>query len=369
MAETRLPITLLTGFLGAGKSTLLNAVLSDSCAGRIAVVVNEFGEVGLDHDLIEATDEEVVLMSSGCLCCSIRGDLSDTLAGLMERRESGSLAFDRIVIETTGLADPAPIRQTLIVDPYLARNTMLDGVVTLVDAINGQATLDAQFEAVSQAATADLLLISKTDLAHRRDVKALHTRLEALNPSAKIITTREAKQSPALLFGLSGMRRGLETENVLAWMARETRAPMADPLANLSGLSQSTSKPTLPPHDARIETASIQLEAPLDDRVFDHWLDTLVALKGPDLLRVKGIVFLKDIPTPFVFHGVQHIFDPPVPLNNWPKDDTTTRIVVIARDMTSKELERSFDMLRATKAPPQPDVFPGWQETEQKNWP
>ncbi|MQQ09019.1 GTP-binding protein [Epibacterium sp. SM1979] len=369
MADNRLPITLLTGFLGAGKSTLLNRVLSTTDE-KIAVVVNEFGEVGLDHDLIETSDEEVVLLSSGCICCSISGELSQTLMDLIRRRAYGELDFDRVVIETTGLADPAPIRQLILGDHYLSRVAVMDGVVTLVDAVNGQKTLDDQFEAVSQAATADLILMTKTDLAAQPEVDALRQRIEGLNPTAQILEVSAAVADPTVLWGLSAIRRGADADTALAWMTRApSPAPAADPFANLSGLTKSAPvQHGFSAHDARIASASITLDAPLEDAVFDRWLETLVAVKGRNLLRVKGIVFLKGIDTPFVFHGVQHLFEPPVPLKNWPEGDTTTRVVVIARDMTEAQLERSLDMLRAEAVEKSKPLFPGWKKTEGANW-
>ncbi|KUF11405.1 CobW family GTP-binding protein [Pseudoponticoccus marisrubri] len=345
-ADPRLPVTLLTGFLGAGKTTLLNALLSDGAAGRIAVIVNEFGEAGLDHDLIEHVGEEVVLMQSGCLCCSVRGDLSRTMADLLARREDGALAFDRVVIETTGLADPGPILQTLLVDPFLARRTRMDGIVTVADAANGPATLDAQFEAVSQVAMADLVVLSKTDLVQPDRVVMFEERLRAINPDIRILHAVRGAGIAGQVWGLSGLRQGAAAADVLAW----TRAPepAADPLANLSGLARATPPAqTLSPHDSRIGTASVILDDPVPDAVFDLWLDTLIALRGPDILRVKGIVFLEGIETPFVFHGVQHVFDPPVPLQDWPGGDRRTRIVVIARDITRPALQRNLDLLRA----------------------
>ncbi|WP_367648088.1 CobW family GTP-binding protein [Ruegeria arenilitoris] len=344
--DRRVPVTVLTGFLGAGKTTLLNAVLSGTSAGKIAVIVNEFGEAGLDHDLIEAVEDEIVLMQSGCLCCSIRGDLAGTIADLIERRDDGLLQFERIVIETTGLADPAPILQTLLVDPELARNTRLDGLVTLVDAVNGAWTLDTQFEAVSQVAMADLILLSKTDLVSRSEADALSQRLSGLNPTARIERPLAGQFDPDKLWGLSGLRKDVDQRDAITWTTHAL--PEEDPLANLSGFSKPKAAPFAgSPHDTRISSESIVLDAPIRDSTFDYWLDSLIALKGPDILRVKGIVFLQGIDVPFVFHGVQHVFDPPVPLNNWIGDDRRSRIVVIARDLSRPELQRSLDMLRA----------------------
>lgn len=347
MTARRIPVTILTGFLGAGKTTLLNAVLSESSTGKIAVIVNEFGEAGLDHDLIESVEDEIVLMQSGCLCCSIRGDLSGTIADLIERRDDGILRFERIVIETTGLADPGPILQTLLVDPELARATRMDGLVTVVDAANGPATLDAQFEAVSQVAMADLILLSKTDLVTSAAADAFALRLSGLNPTARIERPVGGRFKLNKLWGQSGLRKDISPKDALAWTT-PAPPPEFDPLGNLSGLSSPKASPlAMPSHDKRISSASIVLDAPLKDPVFDLWLDSLIALKGPDILRVKGIVFLEGLETPFVFHGVQHVFDPPVPMKSWEGDDRRSRIVVIARDLGRPELQRSLDMLRA----------------------
>ncbi|MEO0959372.1 MAG: GTP-binding protein [Pseudomonadota bacterium] len=353
MSVPRFPVTLLTGFLGAGKTTLLNAVLTDSSAGRVAVIVNEFGDAGLDHDLIEESSDEIVLMPSGCLCCSMRGDLATTIEDLLDRWTQGELEFERIVIETTGLADPGPILQTFLVDRLLAQTTRVDGVVTVADAANGPATLDAQFEAVSQAAMADLIVLSKTDLVTPAQLESFEARLRALNPSARIVHAVRGEGIAERIWGLSALHPDAARQDVLSWTT--TQEPAKDPLANLSGLS-SAAEPVLisaPTHDARITSESIILDDPISGKALDDWLDTLIKLRGPDILRVKGIVFLEGLDAPFVFHGVQHIFDPPVQLRDWPKGDRKSRIVVIARDISNSKLQRSLKMLRDGSAPTQ----------------
>ena len=359
--DPRLPLTILTGVLGAGKTTLLDRVLSDAANGRVAVIVNEFGEAALDQDLIASVEGDVTLMNSGCLCCSVNGELPATILRLLEKREAGSYEFERLVIETTGLADPSPIYQTIATDPVLARNVRFDGIVTVVDAAHGGQTLDGQFEAVSQASMADLLLLSKTDLVPPALADAMVTRLKGLNPTAQILRATKGEIDPAALWGLTKTRMEAPMEEAIAWTTQRAEPIEFGPLAGLSsGLSGLAGMEPLnnlsagltgsgnAPHDARIGSASIVLDEPLTDAIFDRWLRTLTALKGRDLLRVKGIVFLEGIELPFVFHGVQNTFERPLPLKTWSGSDRRSRVVVIARDVTRPELQRSLDMLRAS---------------------
>lgn len=348
----QIPVTLLTGFLGAGKTTLLNHLIRDPDAGRVAVIMNEFGDVGLDHDLIEAQTEETILMQSGCLCCTIRGDLLKTLGRLMAQRNRGALSFDRVVIETTGIADPGPILHSLVVDHIVGPYFRMDGVVTVADAATGSRTLDKQFEAVHQIAMADVIILSKTDLVTPVELARFEARLAGINTTARRVQGEHGRVPTGILFGLSAMRGNVTADDVSTWLG----VTKTDPLSGLSRLAP-VSKPSmplpirpsfeaLPHHDNRITSASIEIETPISAEAFDLWLDTLVAFSGPDILRVKGIVHVEDMASPFVFHGVQHIFDAPVALTSWAGEDTKTRVVVIVRDLNAEDLKASLDMLR-----------------------
>lgn len=366
--EGRVPVTLLTGFLGAGKTTLLNHLIRDPQAGRIAVVMNEFGDVGLDHDLIETPTEETVLMQSGCLCCSIRGDLAKAMASLMARRKRGELAFDRVVIETTGIADPGPIHHTLIVDELVAPHYRMDGIVTLVDAANDPHTLDAQFEAVNQVAVADLLVITKADLVTRSEMDRLKARLRRINSTAPVVLVDQGRIAARHLFNLTAMRGNATPDELSDWLGAPI--PKPDPLAGLSGFAPQapgalpvSARDAHAIHDSRIGSAFIEVVEPIPADVFDFWLDTLIALRGSDILRMKGIVHVEGLEWPFVFHGVQHIFDAPVPLKSWSGKDTTSRVVVIARDIDKGDLKANLETLRMRPQEARADGMMG-QRTE-----
>ena len=368
----RIPLTLITGYLGAGKTTLMNALLRDASAGRIAVVVNEFGDVGLDHDLIIETTEETVLLSSGCMCCTVRGDLVQALEGLFEKRSAGKLDFDRIVIETTGLADPAPILHTLIVTPGLGAALRLDGVVTVCDAALGPTTLDRGFESVQQVAMADVLVLSKTDLVTPSQAATFRARLAALAPGAKIVTSSQGAVPIADLFGHGAPDMGGELPEAEAWVNATAYALSSLPLPAVtkpsapfanSGPSYGLFGMTPPPatsmmaaiapaahHDDRITSVSMVFDAPINPIMLDIWMETLIAARGPDILRLKAVIWADGFDTPFVIHGVQHIIDPPVRLSRWTGKDQTSRVVIIGRDLPRDVLLESLEVLKVKPA-------------------
>jgi G3E family GTPase len=344
-AASRTPVTLLTGFLGSGKTTVLNHIVKQPEMAATAVIINEFGEVGIDHLLVEKATDDVVLMQSGCLCCTIRGDIADTLVNLFVDRAKGRIpGFERVVIETTGLADPAPILHALMQDPIVAERYMVDGVVTTVDAVNGTGTLDAQIEAVKQAAVADRLLLTKCDAASAETRRALEERLAALNPGAPVIEVTGGAVDPSLLFNLGLFDPTTKTVEVQRWLGDE--AP--DDGGHGHHHHQDINR-----HDAHISSFCIVRERPMSWTALSGWFDALTSMRGADLLRVKAIVAIDERPgQPVVLHGVQHLFHPPVLLPEWPSDDHRTRIVFITRDLPRETIEQTLASFVDADDPP-----------------
>jgi G3E family GTPase len=336
-SASRLPVSVITGFLGSGKTTLLNKLLRHAGMADSAVIINEFGDVGLDHLLVEAVDGEIAVLASGCVCCTLRSDLEQTLHDLLVRRDYGQVpAFSRILVETTGLADPAPIVQLLLNNPLVSHFMRLDTVVTTVDAVNGLRQIDEHAEAVKQAALADRLLLTKADLAAAEAIEELRRRLVALNPGATWHIVSHGEIAPDALFGAALFDPSRKTVDVRRWIneaAYETQGQdHGDHEHDHKGHG----------HGTDIRAYCLSVDQPLSWDSFSSWLGRVRRGAGEDLLRVKGILNLIGESAPVAIHGVHHIFHPPVQLHAWPDADRRSRIVFITRGIDRADLEASF---------------------------
>jgi G3E family GTPase len=352
-----IPLTVLTGFLGAGKTTILNRLLRDPALADTVVIVNEFGEIGLDHLLIEAVEDGLVLLSAGCLCCTVRGDLVATLEDLLRRRDNGRITpFKRVVIETTGLADPIPVLAAVLYHPYLSQRYAVQGVVTAIDAVSGLATLDRHKEAVRQIAVADRILVTKSDLVEEAaSLSGLESRLQDLNPSATLVRA-VAGDAPAEtilgggLFGLDG-----KIGAVSDWLGAE--AAPADHHQGHGHEQGHHHHHDISRHDERIHAVSLSADRPLRQAALDMFLGLVRESFGAKILRIKGLVDLAESPgRPVVIQGVSHILHVPAVLPGWPDGDHRTRLVLIVDDVPRVAIERLWNAVSGRPAIDQPDM-------------
>ncbi len=344
-----LPTALITGFLGSGKTTLLNGLLRHPGMAETAVIINEFGEVGLDHLLIETAFEDAVLLKSGCICCTVRGDLVDTMGALADRRAKGEIPpFARVAIETTGLADPTPILSTIMGEASLRERYRMERVIATVDAANALDQLERHYESAKQAAVADRLVLTKTDLVSADMRDAVMARLHALNPLAPVAIAVKGAIDPDLLFAP-------DPPDVALARARHAAAhALGHEHDHAHGDGHHHDHDHDRDHDHGhddaehllrhhgISTVSLVREEPVEWPKLRAWLTALASLKGPNLLRVKGIINVAGREKPVVIHGVQHVFHPPEELKAWPDQDRRTRLVFITRNIAAEALAQSF---------------------------
>jgi G3E family GTPase len=329
-----IPILVVSGFLGSGKTTLVRNLLLDPRAGEIAVIVNEFGEVGIDHHLVRKTDARTTLLRNGCVCCSMRDDLAEALRGLLSQRERGAIPrFDRVVIETTGLADPAPILQTAVADPVIHTHYRVDRVAITIDAVGGIANLDAYGEALRQVAAADHLIVTKQDLAPPETAQALKARLRAINPAASIVDASFGSIDFAMLLADEPPRAERFT-----W-----------PVPN-GGESHAAAPAAMHATSGRVESRCLVFDRPLNWQMFGIWLTMLLHRHGDRVLRLKGLLNVGPERGPLLLEGVQHVIHAPRHLREWPDDDRRSRIVVIARDLDLDLVESSLGVYQELAA-------------------
>ncbi|SON56715.1 putative GTP-binding protein YjiA [Hartmannibacter diazotrophicus] len=352
------PVTLITGFLGSGKTTLLNNLLHDQQMADTAVIINEFGDVAIDHLLVESAIENAVVLQSGCICCTVRGDLVDTLGDLVAKAERGDIPrFSRIVIETTGLADPTSVVRLFAGEPLLAETFHLRAVVTTVDAVNGMTQLDKFEEAARQVALADVLILTKTDLVEPQATNVLRDRLHHLNPGAEIIPVVAGKLSPDDLFAHAPAAPSGPDGDVGRWLKLDAFGPR-EPHRNGHDHAHGDASSSHDDHhnhddahhghlhhDASIHSFTVTLDAPIERDALRGWLASILSLRGQDLLRMKGIVNVLGLDGPMVVHAVQDIVHPPMTLAAWPSDDHSTRIVFITRNISQPALQRSLEAM------------------------
>jgi G3E family GTPase len=334
-----IPVNVITGFLGSGKTTLLQRLLRSPRMARTAVLINEFGEVGLDHLLVRPVDESMVLLQSGCICCTIRDDLNAALRDLLGKRQRKEIPqFDRVVIETTGLADPAPILYTLFAEPVLRHHFRLGNVITTVDAVNADRHVTRNVEGVKQVAVADHLVLTKTDIADAAATEQARRILARVNPSARKFDACTDAIDAHTLLRSDLYDPATKSAAVQGWFQEESLRDSND-----SAETQEHHAPhRTSRHDHQISSFSLMFDGSLDWTAFGIWLTMLLNRHGENLLRVKGILNVAGMDTPIVINGVQHLVHPPVHLDSWPGPDRRSHIVFITRNMDQERMGRSL---------------------------
>ena len=334
--NARIPVNVLTGFLGSGKTTLLNRLLRDPLFNNCAVLINEFGAIGIDHHLVDRIEGDTVLLQSGCICCTIRGDLATAMRDLYERRERGEVpAFERLVIETTGLADPVPVLSTVMYDRVLQHHFRVGNVVTTVDVVNGAANLSEYPECRKQAAVADRLVVTKCDIADATLWPALVQALGQVNPGAPIVALDPLHLDALGLLGTDHFDLASKSQEVTHWL----QAPAA---RNYLSMGSQEASPTAANQHRDIEAFALDLPQRLDWTVFSVWLSLLLHAHGERILRVKGLLHVEGTDTPVVVHGVQQLVHPPTHLERWPSDDRSSRLVMIVRGLAPLQIQHSL---------------------------
>ncbi len=359
--RTLIPVSLLTGFLGSGKTTLLNYLLRQPELSDSAVLINEVGDIGLDHHLVRSAKPDVVLLEGGCLCCTVRGELTETLRDLLFKRgRDGIPKFNRVLIETTGLADPAPILQTLISDPIVAQHYRLDGVITTVDGVLGMNELDRHFESVKQAAVADRIVLTKSDAASVSDIERLEARLRELNPAAPIYRSEQGRVDPEVLLNAGLFDPSRKLPDVARWLAASAYRPVSRP----SLLGGTTAEPTRS-HDAQVRSFTMTFDEPVPWVGLVAAMEMLLSFRGDDMLRVKGLLNLEGQTQPVILHAVQTVLYPLAKLEAWPDDDHRTKLVFITRDIEPAFVDDVLtQFINAARAPNTPRTLGAAERVE-----
>jgi len=345
MNNQPVPVSIITGFLGSGKTTLLNRMLQGEGLANSLVIINEFGEIGIDHLLVSTPNENMRLLSNGCLCCEVRGDLVETLADAARQRAAGSIpAFDRVIVETTGLADPVPLVQTVVSDRDVSPSYRLDSVITMVDAVNALSQIDQQPESVKQIAVSDLLLISKSDIAVAGQVESVKERVRGINGSVEVFEVKHGDVDPRLLFGRGAVSEETSASRLERWLGHAATCTLDHhEHCGHEHRHDRENERAAARHDDRVQTFSIVLDTPATMRSFTVWLTMLASFRGVNLLRVKGIVNVEG--RPLVINAVQSILHEPIELKHWPSEDYRTRIVFIVRELDRGDLEKTVESL------------------------